>query len=158
VDTRAQAAERIDVLLRGILRGLHARDKAGEPDPDITLGQLHCLRRVGRLGAPTMGDLAQHLDLSPSTVTGLVDALVERGLVERQEDAEDRRIVRVGLTAEGRRGRDRRFRSKQQRLAQAFATLDDADLERVESALQLLRDAVARVPEGDGPIESRDES
>jgi DNA-binding MarR family transcriptional regulator len=46
-------------------------------------------------------DLAQALGVGLATVTGLVDRLVARGLIERVEDATDRRIRRAKLTAAG---------------------------------------------------------
>ena len=53
-------------------------------------------------GAPTIGELAAHLLLKHHSAVGLVDRLVQRGLVERVRDADDHRQVRVHLTAEGR--------------------------------------------------------
>ena len=157
--SREQGAERIGLLLHGIMGGLRPKGRGPEHDHDldITLGQLHCLHRVSDLGQPTMGDLAEHVHLSPSTVTGLVDALVARGLVERLEDAEDRRIVRVTLAAGGRRHREQHRRAHQQRLAAAFAALSDEDLERIESALECLHKAVVEAAEADGASGCRKE-
>lgn len=50
---------------------------------------------------PTIGDIAGYLMLRHHSAVGLVDRAVKAGLVERQEDAGDRRIVRVGLTPLG---------------------------------------------------------
>jgi len=149
---RAQGAERIGLLLHGIMGGLRPKGRGPDHghDLDITLGQLHCLHRVTDLGQPTMGDLAEDLHLSPSTVTGLVDGLVARGLVERLEDAEDRRIVRVTLAAGGRRHRDQHRRAHQQRLAAVFAALSDEDLQRIESALERLHEVVVQAAETEG--------
>jgi DNA-binding MarR family transcriptional regulator len=52
--------------------------------------------------APTIGELAAHLLLKHHSAVGLVDRLVQHGLVERVRDGDDRRQVRVHLTAEGR--------------------------------------------------------
>jgi DNA-binding MarR family transcriptional regulator len=49
----------------------------------------------------TMRELAQTVAMPPSSVTGLVDSLVERHHVERISDPEDRRIVRVRLSESG---------------------------------------------------------
>ncbi len=49
-----------------------------------------------------VGDLAACLAVKPPTVTQLVDALVSRGLVERYADLDDRRAIRVRLSASGR--------------------------------------------------------
>lgn len=50
---------------------------------------------------PTIGDVAGYLLLRHHSAVGLVDRAVKAGLVERQEDAADRRIVRLRLTAQG---------------------------------------------------------
>ncbi|MDM4762019.1 MarR family transcriptional regulator [Galbitalea sp. SE-J8] len=50
---------------------------------------------------PTMSDLALHLGLDRSSVSGLIDRAVRRGLVRREPDANDRRSTRVALTPEG---------------------------------------------------------
>jgi len=52
-------------------------------------------------GAPTIGDVADHLLLRHHSVVGLVDRAVVAGLVERQVDSEDHRVVRLRLTTSG---------------------------------------------------------
>ena len=57
----------------------------------------------------TMRTIAAQIGVPPSSLTGMVDTLVERGLVERRADPNDRRIVRIALTDAGRQfGLDRR--------------------------------------------------
>jgi DNA-binding MarR family transcriptional regulator len=51
----------------------------------------------------SMGELAERLFCDASNVTGIVDRLESRGLVERQPDPDDRRVRRLVLTDEGRR-------------------------------------------------------
>jgi DNA-binding MarR family transcriptional regulator len=53
-------------------------------------------------GRFTMGELAEMLDVSPRTVTGLVDNLERDGLVKRVDDPADRRSVYAELTDQGR--------------------------------------------------------
>lgn len=50
---------------------------------------------------PTVGDLADHLLLHHHSAVGLVERTVASGLVSRHEDRDDRRVVRVRLTARG---------------------------------------------------------
>jgi DNA-binding MarR family transcriptional regulator len=52
---------------------------------------------------PTIGDLADHLLLRHHSVVGLVDRAEQAGLVERQADPDDHRVVRLRLTARGSR-------------------------------------------------------
>jgi DNA-binding MarR family transcriptional regulator len=68
----------------------------------MSLSRCQVLVEIGR-GAPlSLVELAGKLGLEKSTVSRLVDALVDEGLVERAESADDRRYVALGLTAEGK--------------------------------------------------------
>jgi len=69
---------------------------------DISLAQYRLLILLGE-GKEAASALADKLAVSRPSVTGVVDGLVARGLVERDHDAEDRRRVRHALTPEGRR-------------------------------------------------------
>ena len=137
--------EGIDELLRG---AFFKWFKRGHQPPmknlDMTVGQVQCLRTISRLGQPTMSEVAGALELQPSTATGMVDDLVERGLVERCDDPDDRRVVRVTLTAKGRAGRDRCRQAMRGRLMELLGDIDDDDLERIHEALSILRDSAAR--------------
>src|SRR5215470_4381548 len=48
-----------------------------------------------------MGEFSKSLDIPLSTATRVVDGLVEGGFAARTADPEDRRVVRVALTADG---------------------------------------------------------
>jgi DNA-binding MarR family transcriptional regulator len=56
---------------------------------------------------PTIGDIAEHLQLRHHSAVGLVDRAEHAGLVQRWSDAEDQRVVRLRLTALGRRRLER---------------------------------------------------
>jgi DNA-binding MarR family transcriptional regulator len=68
--------------------------------------QAHALRLLER--PVNMGDLAELLQCDASNVTGIVDRLEQRGLVERVAEPGDRRVKRLQLTAAGEDAR-RRF-------------------------------------------------
>jgi DNA-binding MarR family transcriptional regulator len=69
---------------------------------DLSLTQLRVLA-ILRDRAPTVAELATHLGLERSSVSGLIDRAVRRQLVRREASSEDRRSVRVSLTADGQR-------------------------------------------------------
>ena len=69
---------------------------------DLSLTQLRVLG-ILRDREPAMAELATYLGLERSTVSGLVDRAVQRGLVRKTTDAADGRSVRVSLTAQARR-------------------------------------------------------
>jgi DNA-binding MarR family transcriptional regulator len=74
-----ELAVAIDGALRRVGMALRRGHRHSPVELDLTLGQLHCLGAISCLGKPSMSDLSSALDLRPSTVTGLVDALIERG-------------------------------------------------------------------------------
>jgi DNA-binding MarR family transcriptional regulator len=71
-------------------------------EQDLSLTQLRVLG-ILRDRQPTMAELATYLGLERSTVSGLIDRAVQRGLVRKATDNADGRSVRVSLTAEARR-------------------------------------------------------
>jgi MarR family transcriptional regulator, lower aerobic nicotinate degradation pathway regulator len=71
-------------------------------EQDLSLTQLRVLG-ILRDREPTMAELATYLGLERSTVSGLIDRAVQRGLVRKTTDTADGRSVRVNLTAEARR-------------------------------------------------------
>lgn len=68
----------------------------------ITTLQAHVILYLSCCGgALSQLELGRHLRVKPSTVNGIVDRMVERGLVERSADASDARRRRVALTQGG---------------------------------------------------------
>jgi DNA-binding MarR family transcriptional regulator len=147
---REEAIGAVDDLLREIF-GKHLRPPnppAGEMN--ITMGQMHCLGTIARLGKPTMSELAATLGLHPSTVTVLVDGLVAHGLAVRRADSGDRRIVRVAETAKGRKNHERHMATMRARVADMLAGLSDEELAKVRGSLEILRQAAQRYAESRG--------
>jgi len=75
-------------------------------------------------GPQRMSALAEHAQTSQASVTGIVDRLEDRGLVERVRSSEDRRVVDVSITEMGAKELDRARVIFIERLEQALAPLD----------------------------------
>ena len=67
----------------------------------LSIVQLHVLTILEATGPVPMGKLADALDVSVASATGIVDRMEQRGLVERRGDESDRRVVLVHPTAAG---------------------------------------------------------
>jgi DNA-binding MarR family transcriptional regulator len=118
----------------------------------VTLHQLGALRLLVKQGPLTMHELAEHMDISPSSATQLVDRLVQHGLVDRVADPADRRVHRLavaGAASDAVRGFEK-DRSRQ--LAKLLAPLSEDELEFVVSIAQ--RIAGDDVTEADNPAEA----
>jgi len=67
----------------------------------VTLAQCLVLLGIEENGLVTLGQLAADLRVDHSTLSRTVEGLVRKKLVERRRDDVDRRMVRIGLTADG---------------------------------------------------------
>lgn len=70
---------------------------------DVPLAQLKSLFLIHIRGSLTVRDLALNLGVTPGNVTSIVDRLVEKGLLKRNDDPQDRRRVLLDLTDKGRK-------------------------------------------------------
>jgi DNA-binding MarR family transcriptional regulator len=134
-------ADRLHSAAIHLLRRLRREDDAsGLPAP-----QLSALSVIVFGGPITLGALAAAEQVRPPTISKLIATLEEAGLVEREIDATDRRIVRVKATARGTRllqeGRTRRVAS----LAAALAELPSTDRATLARAVPVL-EKVVRAP------------
>jgi DNA-binding MarR family transcriptional regulator len=71
-------------------------------DRGMPRSELLAILLLQRRGGVTMSDLAADLGAPLSTATGIGGRLARRGLVKRDRDSDDRRVIRVRLTAKGR--------------------------------------------------------
>lgn len=69
----------------------------------ITGPQLWALKTIFQNGSLSLGDLSKGMYLHRSTISGVIDRLEKKGYVLRDRDEEDRRVVKVRLTAKGKR-------------------------------------------------------
>ena len=69
---------------------------------DLTEVQLSCLRFVNLHPEPSVGAVAEGLSFSNAASAKLIDRLVKKKLLIREEDQQDRRVLKIKLTVEGR--------------------------------------------------------
>jgi DNA-binding MarR family transcriptional regulator len=95
----------------------------------VTMHQLGALHTIRRRGSVTMRELAEALGASSlSTATQMADRLERLGLVQRDHDPRDRRVVRLSLTPPARTLLERAFTLRRRALERALSSLDDAEL------------------------------
>ncbi len=103
--TTRSRQEEIVRLVMDLGRNLVSHYDAKLAELRLTLPQAMLLRQLG--DALPMNEAAGKLHCDPSNVTGIVDRLESRGLIERQQVTTDRRVKQLVLTPEGRRLRRR---------------------------------------------------
>ncbi|SEU10481.1 MarR family winged helix-turn-helix transcriptional regulator [Paenibacillus sp. NFR01] len=109
----------LSFLIQGILGRVGA-------EYDLSIIQVRLLGIV-RDREPGMQQLAQHLKLDKSSITGLVDRAERRGLVERIPSPNDRRAISVRITAEGRRLVETAGAEIEQQVEAALKHLNEAE-------------------------------
>jgi DNA-binding MarR family transcriptional regulator len=115
-----------------------ARKLRREAEPGITPSMLAALSSVDRQGPLTMSELCAVEQVQPPSMTRIVAALVDVGLVTRESDPSDGRVAWVNATPEGRRLLDRSRGRKEAYLAKALRDLDAHELETLEEAAAIL--------------------
>jgi DNA-binding MarR family transcriptional regulator len=98
-----ESAQRIIHAIRMLARALDILSKKLAADSGVTSPQLVCLRYVVEAGPTTATDIASKVHLSASTVVGIIDRLEEKGLLSRERDTADRRVVFLTATDIGRK-------------------------------------------------------
>jgi DNA-binding MarR family transcriptional regulator len=99
------------------------------PGGALSLVHLQVLFTLSHDGPMPMSRLAEAMDVSQASATGIVDRMEQRGLVERSRDDEDRRVVRVALADGGRETLGSIAAERRERLATILGELDDTELE-----------------------------
>jgi DNA-binding MarR family transcriptional regulator len=91
---------------------------------DLTEAEWDALRLLGRQGECRMRELAEGCGVALSTMTGIIDRLVKKGLVQRHHSRQDRRVVLITLSGRGKLAYEERL---------------DADMRLVLTMLQALK-------------------
>ncbi len=107
--------------------------------PNLSVPQSRVLAHLDRQEGISLAALADFLGMTPPSASKLVQGLVARGLVVRQQSIRDRRQVRLGLTAAGQDRLELARRATLQRLAQMLVRLPLPERETLAEALRSLR-------------------
>jgi DNA-binding MarR family transcriptional regulator len=107
-------------------------------EPGLSDTQLAALAALERHGAMTPGELAEHEKVQPPSMTRVIAALEERGLVIRAPHATDRRQVVLTATDQGREVVHQTRRLREAWLAQRLRELTPAERALLRQAAPLL--------------------
>ena len=97
--TREELIRALVEKLGLVMRGMHAGQGFRFGEFAVGLPQVRILFRIAsKPEGVSVKELAEVLSVTPGAVTQFIDALVEKGLVRREEDRNDRRLLRIKLT------------------------------------------------------------
>ena len=141
LDREALLNEILDALPEIMRRLVHKRSITPK-EMELTMAQMRALRTITDNPNCTMGELAKKLGIGMSTATALVDRLVQRGVVNREGSRDDRRVIRVRLSATGRRTHNSIVRGVRRRMEAATGSLSTAEVAQIATSLKLFRKAL----------------
>lgn len=107
----------------------------------VSYGEFLVALAVREMAQPTHGEVGDFLDMSKSLVSQLVAGLVAKGIVVQRRDAQNRRQVRLVLTAAGRRALEKIYQELAHNASNLFDVLGAARPQFLQS-LRRLREAL----------------
>jgi DNA-binding MarR family transcriptional regulator len=124
----------------------HSGSRAVSPEwftLDLSMPQVRVVFLLLQERPLRMSELASALDVSMSRATGLLDRLVEKELVNRWSDPDDRRSVLCALTEHGNELGHGLLAARRSRWEERLAALSQAELKKIFEAMELVRSAAS---------------
>jgi DNA-binding MarR family transcriptional regulator len=129
----SEMADRLGLGATRLARMLRQQDEGAlTPTMRATLGT------IGREGPITLGELAGIEQVAPPTITKVVSKLEDAGLVAREVDGADRRIVRVSTSTAGRRWLDEDRKRRRDWLTERVRNLSADDQRALAAAVDVI--------------------
>ena len=147
---REKLTRRIVDLHRRLNRAIRERTLDSWVKLDLTIPQLKSLFYVSGHGKVNPSALASGIRVTPANVTGIVDRLVEQGLLIRTADADDRRVSWLTVTDKGKTLINDLREGRAQEMRRILDKLTEAELATVVRGFELVTTA-AEVSEGKEP-------
>jgi len=133
--SRQELIARLDHLLGVLGRYIgHVHRETG----GLTPPQFFLMRFLARHGPARVSNVAATMGVTNGAITGLSDRLVEMGLVRREHVENDRRLVLLDVTDEGRRLLAESEQKWHRQIAELLSPLDDHELALLADMLEKL--------------------
>ena len=104
--------------------------------------QLHLLGLLNELGPTTVSQLAALLGTTPPSASAMVDRMVDTGLVVRERNEDDRRVVTVSLSPGGNNALEAALGGRREMLERVLSQLDDEELRTTLRVIDRLEEAI----------------
>jgi len=104
----------------------------------VSATQLHCLLALYDHGPLSPSQIARHIMVKSSTVTGIIDRLEQKDLVYRLRDSPDRRVITIQLTEAGRELTQHAPPPLQQKIVEGLKKLPEEEIKQIILSLSKL--------------------
>ena len=110
----------------------------------LSLLQIQTLLFLHEHPSTQMRDIATCFSIEMPTATNLINKLVREDLVSRQQDKEDRRLVRIMLTGKGKKLLERVMKERNKKLSHLLSYLSSKDKDNLLRIISLLTDTMEK--------------
>jgi MarR family transcriptional regulator for hemolysin len=133
-------AREVAFALHDVARLLRTYSDQRARELNMTRAQWAVLARLQRFQGVKQSELAEMLDLQPITLARLIDKLCDLGLVERRDDAKDRRANRLFLLQKATPTLERLAALGEELMGRALAGLDATAIAQLTERMNLIKD------------------
>ena len=107
---------------------------------NVSSAQLNCLLALHENGPLSPSQIAKHIMVNSSTVTGIIDRLEQKGLVKRLRISQDRRVITIELTKNGKVLAENAPPPVQQKIIDGLNKLSEGQIDQTAAILLSLTD------------------
>jgi MarR family transcriptional regulator, organic hydroperoxide resistance regulator len=137
-ENRVKQTEEIFRLLSSVGRATRHFEPDAWLDLNLTIGQLKSLFFINNERSTNPSKLASALNVTPPNVTGIIDRLVEQGLVNREERPENRRMLILTVTEKGHTLLAGLHENNVRHLSKILSRLNDREIAALTTGLTAL--------------------
>lgn len=139
-------ADRLHLFLPYFYRKVMAWHKNSE---GLNPGHYMIMGILMHTGSMSMSDMGRKICMSKPGMTCITDRLIDEGKLERTYDVNDRRIINISLTEEGKSFMKKHREEEKENIRKNLSKLSDDDLEALCASLDKLKDIIMKVYEED---------
>jgi Transcriptional regulators len=100
---------------------------------------------IEQYGNPSMSVLARALNISKNQMTVKMDELFDEGMIERVPDENDRRVLRIVITAEGKKFIKEAHETVTECMSQLLSSFSDKELEELIKSIEVIKNTVLKI-------------
>jgi len=136
--TSEECAARVMDTIPLVMRFIRA-DMRDHSAASLSIPQLRSLAFLNRNPGASLSDLAEHLGVTCATASATVERLVQRNLVQRGDDPQERRRVILNLTEEGKHNLKQSQDQTRAHISELLQSLTPEQISNIEEGLGLLK-------------------
>lgn len=142
--TLPEFADRLSEIMPELARGISRHESDELYEGKITLPQFLLLTYLEKHSELRMTDLANYMAVSTAAMTGIIERLVKSRYVIRKYDPDDRRTVKIIITAKGLECVRKIRQARQRMIIKVFAKISESDRQEYLRILIKIRDIVVK--------------